>query len=99
MQSLADHLKDRGVLPMHNVIIDEETRTATFLLRAYGTGKYLGFQTYKPEGPRLLKARDLIDAISSISRMLFRANCHTSVQSPWTFIRSTLSLLKESSMR
>jgi hypothetical protein len=50
MQSLADHLKDRGVLPMHNVIIDEETRTATFLLRAYGTGKYLGFQTYKPEG-------------------------------------------------
>lgn len=51
MQTLREHLIDRGMLPMHeyNIVIDEETYTASFMLFSE-TGKYLGFQTYKPNG-------------------------------------------------
>lgn len=44
---------ERGLLPMHEnqVVIDEESRTATFMLFSE-TGKYLGYQTYKPEGKK-----------------------------------------------
>jgi hypothetical protein len=55
--SMQEHLEARGVLPMHNVVVDEETRTATFFLNAYGTGKFLGFQTYKPEGPKTAEGK------------------------------------------
>lgn len=53
MLSVKEHLKARGLLPMHEnqVVIDEENRTATFMLFSE-TGKYLGYQAYKPEGKK-----------------------------------------------
>lgn len=53
MQSLSNHLIDRGILSMHmnQIVVDEENRTATFMLFS-ATGKYLGYQAYKPEGKK-----------------------------------------------
>jgi hypothetical protein len=67
---LKDHLEERGILPMHKVVIDEENRVATFLLHAYGTGKLLGFQEYRPEGPKTNEAK-------GIPRRAYRYYPHT----------------------
>lgn len=52
MTSLLEHLLSRGCDPAkYHCYLDEETRTATFLL--YGlSGKLVGYQTYKPDGPK-----------------------------------------------
>lgn len=53
MNSLRDHLLSRDCFPeYYSVILDESTMTATFLCFAYGTGKYVGYQAYKPNAPK-----------------------------------------------
>lgn len=52
MTTLHEHLLSRGCDPAkYHCHVDEETRTATFLLFTL-TGKLAGYQTYKPEGPK-----------------------------------------------
>lgn len=52
-ESLHNHLLRRGCNPEnYHVHLDEATRTATFMLSAPGTGKIVGYHTYKPEGKK-----------------------------------------------
>lgn len=59
---LLQHLEARGLNVEHyNVVLDEETMTATFLLYTL-SGKLAGYQQYKPEAPKQskeLNPRDL----------------------------------------
>jgi hypothetical protein len=52
-ETLRQHMIRRGCNPSnYTCVVDEETRTATFVLFAPGTGKVTGYHTYKPEGPK-----------------------------------------------
>lgn len=57
MTTLSEHLKERGILSSHDVIIDEDSRTATFLLYSQ-IGKLQGFQTYKPDAPKYKPSKE-----------------------------------------
>lgn len=60
METLRQHLLARCVdFDLHDVQIDEEGNVATFLLFAHGTGKFTGYQQYRPGAPKTREGKGM----------------------------------------